>query len=77
LKEAIDLANYAKHEEIPPKAKSDYLISLYRVAVSIDYRARLDGLITKKGGSNPYAENNSTSGVLHSRNHLPNRVHRR
>lgn len=54
LKEAIDLANYAKHGEVPSSAKVDYLLSLYRVIVNDKLRSKINSMIAKKGGTNPY-----------------------
>lgn len=45
LKEAIDLANYAKHRHIPEKAKADYLHSLYRILVDETLRRKVQDLI--------------------------------
>ena len=58
LKEAIDLANYAKYNHIPEGAKADYLYSLYRI--STNRRARvaieliIDKQLTQKGKVNDY-----------------------
>jgi hypothetical protein len=55
LKEAIDLANYAKYKEVPPDAKIDYLCSLYRLAINPKFKSAIDSAIKNKGGDNPYA----------------------
>lgn len=54
LKEAIDLANYAKYREVPSSAKVDYLLSLYRVVVDEKLRSKINSMIVKKGGGNIY-----------------------
>ena len=43
LKEAIDLANYAKHGEVPSS-----------VIVNDKLRSKINSMIAKKGGTNPY-----------------------
>lgn len=47
LKEAIDLANFAKYNEIPKGASEDYLISLLRIAKGKNYRDKINKLIVK------------------------------
>ena len=58
LKEAIDLANYAKYNHIPEGAKADYLYSLYRISTSRRTRVAIELIIdkqlTQKGKVNDY-----------------------
>ena len=58
LKEAIDLANYAKYNHIPEGAKADYLYSLYRISTSRRTRVAIELIIDKqlnqKGKVNDY-----------------------
>lgn len=58
LKEAIDLANYAKYNHIPEGAKADYLYSLYRISTSRRTRVAIELIIdkqlTQKGKLNDY-----------------------
>ena len=41
LKEAIDLANFAKYYEIPKEASQDYLESLLRISKSEKFRKKI------------------------------------
>ena len=41
LKEAVDLANFAKYQEIPDKASLDYLESLLRVVRDEKFRKKI------------------------------------
>lgn len=58
LKEAIDIANYAKYNHIPEGAKADYLYSLYRISTSRRTRVAIELIIdkqlTQKGKANDY-----------------------
>lgn len=58
LKEAIDLANYAKYNHIPEGAKADYLYSLYRISTIRRTRVAIELIIdkqlTQKGKVNDY-----------------------
>lgn len=58
LKEAIDLANYAKYNHIPEGAKADYLYSLYRISTNRRIRVAIELIIdkqlTQKGKENDY-----------------------
>lgn len=58
LKEAIDLANYAKYNHIPEGAKADYLYSLYRISTNRRTRVAIELIIdkqlTQKGKMNDY-----------------------
>ena len=58
LKEAIDLANYAKYNHIPEGAKADYLYSLYRISTNRRTRVVIELIIdkqlTQKGKLNDY-----------------------
>lgn len=58
LKEAIDLANYAKYNHIPEGAKADYLYSLYLISTNRRTRVAIELIIDKqliqKGKVNDY-----------------------
>ena len=58
LKEAIDLANYAKYDHIPKGAKADYLYSLYRIMTNEKSKSKIRDLINRqlsqKGKLNNY-----------------------
>lgn len=62
MKEAIDLANFAKHKKIPTGSKVDYLISLRRIATDEEMIEKLECLIEiKKNRNQKYF--NSQKGV--------------
>lgn len=64
IKEAIDLANYAKYDHIPEGAKADYLYSLYRISTNRKTRVTIEKIInkqlTQKGKVNEYDFSRST-----------------
>lgn len=67
-KESIDLANFAKHRNIPRDASIDYLTSLYRIAEPGRYRREVKHLIEvkidkKRGNKNVYINNTGMRGV--------------
>lgn len=47
LKEAVDLANFAKYREIPKMASYDYLESLLRLSKDEKFRRRVRTAMTK------------------------------
>lgn len=52
MKEAIDLANFAKHKRIPTGSKVDYLISLKRITTNEEMIEKLECLIEIKKNRN-------------------------
>lgn len=77
LKEAIDLANYAKHKHIPEKAKADYLHSLYRILTDEKLRNKVQLIIDSQLQRKECINEDSNDGsVPDSRFNLPPRVHR-
>lgn len=78
LKEAIDLANYAKYKHIPENAKSDYLYSFYRILVDDDLRAQVRSIIDiklrRRGKS--YAEVYNDAGLFDPSSNIYDRFHR-
>lgn len=50
LKEAIDLANFAKHKVIPDSAGVDYLESLFRVVPDRKMQKKIQRVINSKLG---------------------------
>ena len=79
LKEAIDLANYAKHKHIPENAKADYLYSLYRILIDDQLkskvRERIEIQLQKRGKS--YDENYNDDYLHYHSDSIFGRIHRR
>lgn len=78
LKEAIDLANYAKHKHIPDNAKADYLYSLYRILTDIQLKskvqAKIEVQLQKRGKS--YVEGCNDGYLFDCGSSIPARIHR-
>lgn len=75
LKEAIDLANYAKHKHIPERAKVDYLHSLYRILIDEELKSKVQSLIDnqlqRKELNNESSNDDNLSG---GRTTMPTRI---
>lgn len=78
LKEAIDLANYAKHKHIPDNAKADYLYSLYRILTDVQLKSKIQAEIEvqlqRRGKS--YVEDCNDGYLFDRGSNIPARIHR-